>query len=166
MTAAQMLFAKRAQFSTVRKALCEKPETLEDCTVAEAHRVIDELFVVAIIASQIGCEAVGYMLDPATDRRVVEHVDDRSMHVRDGNSRLMTPDILRAEDLPLVDVLQRKERTVPLLALLTHRLCGHHKDILEDLFGQVPVLGCRAASDVSRREECGNEHPWVIEDAI
>ena len=24
----------------------------------------------------------------------------------------------------------------------------------------------RAASDVGWREECGNEHPWVIEDAI
>ncbi len=97
MTATLMLLAKRAQFSTAGKALGEKPEALEDCTVAEAHRVIDELFVVAIIASQIGWEAVGYMLDAATDRRVVEHVDDRSMHVRDGNSRLMTPDILRAD---------------------------------------------------------------------
>ena len=81
MTAAQMLLAKPAQFCTARKAFDQKPEALEDSAVAEAHCVIDELFVVSIGASQVGCEAVGYMLDAATHRWVVEHVDDRSVHV-------------------------------------------------------------------------------------
>ena len=81
MTAAEMLLAKPAQICTTRKALGQKPEALEDSAVGEAHCVIDELFVVSIVASQVGCEAVGYMLDAATDRRVVEHVDDRSVHV-------------------------------------------------------------------------------------
>ena len=166
MTAAQMLLTKTAQFSTARKMLGQKPEALEYSTVAEAHRVIDELLVIAIVASQIGCEAVGYMLDATADCRVVEHVDNRTVRVGNGHSSLMAPDILRAEDLPLIDVLQRKECSVPLLTFLTHGLCGHQEDILEDLFGQVPVLGCCAASDVGWCEECGNEHPWVIEDAI
>ena len=81
MTTAQMLLTKPTQFCTARKALGQKPEALEDSAVAEAHCVIDELFVVLIVASQVGCEAVGYMLDAATDRRVVEHVDDRSVNV-------------------------------------------------------------------------------------
>ena len=71
MTAAQMLLAKTAQFSTARKLLGQKPEALENSTVAEAQRVIDELLVVAIVASQVGYKAVGYMLDATTDRRVV-----------------------------------------------------------------------------------------------
>ena len=58
------------------KAGCRKGSA-----VAEAHCAIDELLVVAILALQIGRKAVGYMLDAATDCQVVEHVDDRSVHV-------------------------------------------------------------------------------------
>ena len=135
LAAAWTLVAKRTQFSTIRNALGRRPEALEDSAIAEAHCVIDEFFVVPIVAFRIGCEALGYMRDAANDRRVVEHVDDRSMHVGDGHLRLMPPDILRAEDLSIVDVLPRKERALSLLALLTHRLCGHHEDIFGDLFG-------------------------------
>ena len=94
MPAAQMRLAKTTQSSTARKMLGQKPEALEDSTVAEAHRVVDELLVVAVVASQIGCEAVGYMLDATADRRVVEQVDDRTVHIGDGHSRLMAPDNL------------------------------------------------------------------------
>lgn len=80
-TAAQMLLAKTAQFCTAREAFGEKPETLEDSTIAEFHCVFDELLVAAIFASQIGCEAIRYMPDAAADRWVIEHVDDRSVHV-------------------------------------------------------------------------------------
>ncbi|MCY4346451.1 MAG: hypothetical protein OXC17_06600 [Aestuariivita sp.] len=166
MAAAQMWLAKTSQIGATGNMLGEKSEAFEDSAVAEVHCVFHKLFVIAIIAPQIGCEAVGYMLDVATDRRVVEHVDDRSMYVGDRYPRPMVPDILRGEDLPLINVLQREGRAVPLLVLLTRGLRAHHEDVLEYLFGQVPVLGCRSTPDVGRRKERGNKHPWVIKDAI
>ena len=38
MTAAQVLFARTAQFSTARNAFGQKPEALEDSAVAEGYR--------------------------------------------------------------------------------------------------------------------------------
>lgn len=157
--------AQLNRFHSTGKAFGQKPKALEDGSVAEANQVSDEIFVVGIIAAPIGCEAIGNRLDAATDRRAFEHVDVRMMRIRNWNSRLTVPDVLRVEGPRLIRVLQQKECTVPLLALLTHRLCGHLEDILEELFGQGPVLRCCAAADVGRCEEFGNEHPRVIEDS-
>ena len=137
--------AQMARFRSTGKAFGQKPKALEDGFVAEANQMSDEIFVVEIIAAPIGCEAIGNRLDAATDRRAFEHVDVRMMRIRDWNSRLMVSDVLRVEGLRLIRVLQQKDRTVPLLAHLTHRLCGHLEDILEELFGQVPGLRCCAA---------------------
>ncbi len=76
-----MMIAKAGEPSTVGQALGQKPEALEDGAVAEARRVLDELLLVAIAASQIDGKAIGYMLDAAADRRVIQHVDDRAVHV-------------------------------------------------------------------------------------
>jgi len=78
----------------------------------------------------------------------------------------MAPGVLDTEDLSSIDVLQRKESTVPLLALLPHGLRGHHEDILEYLFGQVPVFRRRPTSDVCRCEQCRNEYPRIIKYAV
>jgi hypothetical protein len=89
-----MVLAKAGELSTVGQALGQKPEALEDRAVAETRRVLDELLVVAIAASQIGGKAIGYVLDAAADRRVIQHVDDRAVHVGYGPTGLMAPDVL------------------------------------------------------------------------
>ncbi len=166
MAAAEMALAKASELSTVRQALGQKSEALEDSAIAETRRVLDELLVVAIVASKVGGKAIRYMQDAAADRGVIQHVDDRAVHVGYGHAGLMVPDALRAKELPFVDVLQRKQRSVSLLALLAHGLCRHHHDVLEDLLGEIPMLGRRAPPDICGREERGDEHPGIVEDAV
>src|SRR5665213_3266 len=166
MAAAQMVLAKAGKLSTDGQPLGQKTEALKDGAVAETHRVLDDLFVVAIAAPQIGGKAISYMLDAAAYRGVVEHIDDSAVHVGNGHAGLMAPDTLRAEELPFIDVLQREQRAMSLLSLLTHGLSRHHHHVFEDLLGEIPMLGRCAPADICRREERRDEHPGIVEDAI
>src|ERR1700691_4789993 len=94
MAATEMVLAKAGELSTVRQALGQKSESLEDGAIAETRHVLDELLVVAIVASQVGGKAIRYMLDAAADRGVIQHVDDRTVHVGYGHAGLMAPDAL------------------------------------------------------------------------
>ena len=99
MAAAQMVPAKAGELSTDGQALGQKTRRLKTAPLPETPRVLDELLVVAIVASQIGGKAIRYMLDAAADRGVVQHIDDRAVHVGNGHAGLMAPDALRAEEL-------------------------------------------------------------------
>ena len=156
MAAGEMVLAKESELSSpVGQVLGQKSEALKDRAVAETPRVLDELFVVAVAASQIGGKAIGYVLDAAADRGIIQYVDDRAVHVGYGHAGLMAPDDLRAKELPFIHVLQRKQRAVSILALLAHGPCRHHQDVLKDLLGQIPMLGRRTSPDICWREERG-----------
>src|SRR3546814_1027126 len=78
----------------------------------------------------------------------------------------MPPDTLRAKEFPLIDVLQREQRAMPLLALLAHGLSRHHDDVLEDLLCEIPMLSGCAPAYICGREERGDEYPGIVENAI
>ena len=70
----------------------------------------------------------------------------------------MAPDDLRAKEVLFIDVLQRKQRAVPLwrfwrTAVLSSRRC------LEYLLGEIPMLGRRITADIGWREQRGHENP-------
>ena len=49
------------------------------------------------------------------------------------------------------------------LALLAERLRRHDDNVVEHLFGEIPVLCGGAAANIAGREQRGREHPRVIE---
>ena len=77
--ATQVVLAEAGEFSSGGQGLGQKPESFEDCAVTETHRVLDELLVVAVVASQIGAKAVGDVLDAAANGWVIHHVDNRAV---------------------------------------------------------------------------------------
>ena len=103
--AAQVALAEESKSGALGEALCNKSESFEDRSIAETRRIVDELFIVSIVASKIADQAVLHMLNAATDGGIIEHVDGRAMDVGYRHPRLMAPDALRAKHLPLVDVL-------------------------------------------------------------
>jgi len=68
------------QVST-RIALSEKAEAFKDCTVTEAVGIVNQKARLAVLALHVLCKTIGNMLNAATCRRIIEHVDDRAVHI-------------------------------------------------------------------------------------
>ena len=88
------------------------------------------------------------MLDTTAERGIVEHVDDCAMNVGDRHLCMMPPDRFGAEDFVSAQMFQGELETLPDLAFLAYGLTGNDDNVLEDLFGQVPMFRCGATSDI------------------
>ena len=86
-----MFAAHRRQRGAVLMALGEKPQSLEHRTVAEAFGIADKPCLIPIAPPHVGGKTIGDLLNATSRRRIVQHVDDGAMNVRDGDLRLATP---------------------------------------------------------------------------
>jgi hypothetical protein len=117
-----MFLASLCKCDAIGLAFGKKSEALEDRSIVQADGVLDNLIVVPVLASEVDSQTVGDVLDTAAKRRIVDHVDYRTMQVRYGYACSMAPNACRAKNLPLRDVLQREMHALSQLVLLTHWL--------------------------------------------
>src|SRR5690606_22261963 len=104
---ADMLPAALGESISIWLPFGQKSQAFESRSVAQTFRVPYEHSFVTIVAAQVVGKAVGDVVDATADRRVVEHVDNRAVHVRYRNARTVAPDVPCAEELSFVDMLQR-----------------------------------------------------------
>ena len=149
---------------TFTMALCEEAKAFEDSAIADVVAIAQKGGIITFIAGEVNGQTIGYVLNAAAKGRVIQHVDDCAVGVRDKNFAVRSPDGFGAEDLLLVDVLQDEGCTVALLGFLAHGPRGHDDDIAEYLLGQVPVLGCATPADIGGIEQGRHKYPGVVED--
>ena len=58
-----------------------KPRRFKDCAVAEAVGIVNQKARLAVLAPHVLCKTIGNVLNAATCRRVIEHIDDRSVYI-------------------------------------------------------------------------------------
>jgi hypothetical protein len=131
--------------------LCEKAEPLEHRSIAEPVGVVDEGVGIGVLATQVLAEAIGNSLDTAAGCRVIEHVDDRSVYIRDQYPTLAAPDSLGAEKVISFDVFEREDGALALDQLLAYCTGGEDQDVSKDLFGEV--------ASARHARECGSRPP-------
>jgi hypothetical protein len=76
-----MFLATPCKCDAIWLAFGKKSEALENRSIVQADGVLDNLLVVAIIASEVDGETVGDVLDTAAERGVVDQVDHRTMQI-------------------------------------------------------------------------------------
>ena len=106
----------------------------EHRAITEALCVSQQLVDVPIFAIEVRRQAVGNVLDASADLRVVEHIDDRPVHVRYGDLGASAPDRLRAQRSCPPECASGEVGAMALLSLPAHRAPGHHDNVSEYLF--------------------------------
>jgi len=102
----------RNQDIAVRMALGEKAEPFEHRAVTELVGIVDQQAWLAVFTLHVLCETIGNMLDAAAGRRIIEHVDDRPVDIRDENPALAALGYMREGDVLVVWKLDRLARSL------------------------------------------------------
>lgn len=108
------------QVIPLRMALREKAEPFEHRAIAEPLCVVDEHVGIGVLATHVLTETIGNVLYTAAAGRVIEHVDDRSVNIRNQYPTLAAPDSPGAEEVVFLDVFERKDGALARDPLLAH----------------------------------------------
>jgi len=111
-TFGQPEFCRVDQDIAVRMALSEKAEPFEHRAVTELVGIVDQQAWLAVFTLHVLCETIGNMLDAAAGRRIIEHVDDRPVDIRDENPALAALGYMREGDVLVVWKLDRLARSL------------------------------------------------------
>ncbi len=146
-TLAHLFFAGDGEVACAIQ-LGKEAHAFKDGAIAQPACIFHQLGIVAVGALEVDAEAIGDMLDSGAKIRIIEHVDHRSMNVRNVHLRLTAPRWFASENLLGLHVLQRELRAVANLALGADSLTSDHDDIAEYLFREIPMLGGCSAADI------------------
>ena len=106
------------------------------------------------------------MLDAAANGGIVENIDDRAVHIGNGNPGLAAPYRLGAEDQFFADVPEGKHRALALDGLFPDGSGREHDDVPKDLLGEVPMLGGCSPADIGWNKQGRYEYPRVLNDLL
>src|SRR5581483_9175563 len=120
---------------------------------------LDQPTVTAILALQKSSQAIRHMLNSPAERWIIQHVHDGSMNIGNQDLGPAAPNGLGSKYLRFGEMPKDEFRAMPRLPCFTDGLCGQNENFAEQLFGEIPMLGCRPASDVCRRVESRHQHP-------
>src|SRR5258708_48834 len=102
------------------------------------------------------------MLNTAAKCRIIQHINNCSVNVRDWHLGMMSPNRLSTENLISVDMFQREFESLSRLVFLADSLASDYDNILEDLFSEVPMLRGRSARNIGRAEQRRHENPGIV----
>ena len=136
----------------IRMPLSEKTQALEDRAIAQALGIFDQHIGAAVLAPKILAETILHMLNPGAGGGVVQHVNDGAVNVRDSDSRLTPPDVLRTKYLLFFETLQGEDGILTRDGLLPDGSGGENDNVAEYLFGEVPVFSCGTPADIGGAE--------------
>ena len=121
-------------------------------TIAELNRVPDEEVAIEVAGRQVGGKAVGDMIDAASSIRHREHVNQRARSVGDVDSCGASPDRLKPVETLIACVVDEKNDALGCRALMRDTAGCKDERLVEELLGEIPVMGRRPASDVAEPE--------------
>ncbi len=119
---------------------CEKAQSFKYGAIAQLVAISNQLGVISVVPFEICAEAIGDVLDPTPYRRIVEHINDSTMNIRDENFCAQPPDRFGSEEFISADVFERELETRRYLGSLSKSLSCHNDDVFEDLLRQIPQL--------------------------